>query len=293
MQSVRFNNRNFYIKRDDLLSQEFSGNKARKFAYFLNNDFPEIEKIVGYGSVQANSLYSLAALAKLKGWQLTFYCHHIPAWLKQQPTGNYKAALALGADILEVDATQLDSNLDDYMTKLALSFDSSVQFVPEGGRCLYAEYGVKQLADEIIEFVKSEKLNAPIIMLPAGTGTTALYLQKNLPYQVLSCACVGDDKYLAQQFAMLTENQKFWPQILSQTKKYHFGKLYPEFFSLWQNLLAQTQVEFDLLYDPLGWLNLLSYIEKNQIDSEIIYIHQGGLLGNESMKPRYERKYGL
>ncbi len=102
MQQVQMAGISFFIKRDDLLNPFFSGNKARKFAYFLENHFPKIEKIVSHGSVQANSLYSLAALAKLKGWQLDFYVQHIPRWLKEHPNGNYRAALSLGANIIEV-----------------------------------------------------------------------------------------------------------------------------------------------------------------------------------------------
>jgi len=49
-------------------------------------------------------------------------------------------------------------------------------------------------------------------------------------------------------------------------------------------------VEFDLLYDPHGWLTLLENPEL--FEKPLLYIHQGGLLGNESMLKRYERKYG-
>ena len=37
-------NRKIYIKRDDLLDEDFSGNKARKFYYFLVNDFSFIKR---------------------------------------------------------------------------------------------------------------------------------------------------------------------------------------------------------------------------------------------------------
>ena len=47
-------------------------------------------------------------------------------------------------------------------------------------------------------------------------------------------------------------------------------------------------VEFDLLYDPIGWKSLLEHEEK--LDGTPIYIHQGGLLGNVSMEERYKRK---
>ena len=33
---VEVNNQKYFVKRDDLLNSDFSGNKARKFHYFLN-----------------------------------------------------------------------------------------------------------------------------------------------------------------------------------------------------------------------------------------------------------------
>jgi len=46
--SITFEGHSFYLKRDDLLHPDFSGNKARKFHYFLENDFPNIKKIMLY-----------------------------------------------------------------------------------------------------------------------------------------------------------------------------------------------------------------------------------------------------
>jgi len=289
VQPLTFNGHTLLIKRDDLLNTHFSGNKARKFGYFLDNHFEGISKVVGYGSVQANSLYSLAALAKIKGWQLDFYVQRLANWIKEKPMGNYAGALALGANIIEVD--ELATNLDDHMHQLAQTFDSETVFVPEGGRCQLAKHGIKKLADELLAYIDSEKLANPVIMLPSGTGTTALFLQSFLPCKVLTCACVGGDSYLETQFAELEADSSRWPTILSSAKKYHFGKLYPEFYQIWQQLQQQTQIEFELLYDPLGWITLLDYLDNTQQQQDVIYIHQGGLIGNESMLPRYQRKY--
>jgi 1-aminocyclopropane-1-carboxylate deaminase len=290
---VSFAGRQIYVKRDDLLNEYFSGNKARKFAYFLDHHFTGITTLIAYGSVQANSLYSLAALAKLKHWQLNYYVEKIPNWLKQQPIGNYAGALTLGANIIERGKNEYDAetNLDSYMSEKALTLPDTSLFIPEGGRCAYAKYGIEKLADEITVFCQENNLHNPQIMLPAGTGTTALFLQLLLPFKVLTCACVGGDSYLKKQFSELESNSTLWPEILTNNKKYHFGKLYPEFYTVWQQLKQQTDIEFDLLYDPLGWLTLLTYLEQNNENNEIIYIHQGGLLGNESMLPRYQRKY--
>ena len=62
---------------------------------------------------------------------------------------------------------------------------------------------------------------------------------------------------------------------------------------MWNELMTQGGVEFDLLYDPLGWLTLLDYLDQVCLkDWDILYIHQGGLLGNATMLPRYQRKFG-
>ena len=57
---------------------------------------------------------------------------------------------------------------------------SDVLFIEEGGRQEEAEYGIRLLAEEIIEWQKKEKIDKLNVFLPSGTGTTALYLQKNL-----------------------------------------------------------------------------------------------------------------
>ena len=88
---------------------------------------------------------------------------------------------------------------------------------------------------------------------------------------------------------MLESDEKLHPLILEPEKKWHFSKLYSEHYKIWLKLRKQTGVEFDMLYDPVGWQVLLANTDK--LDGEIMYIHQGGVLGNESMLPRYQRKY--
>ncbi|WP_194435346.1 1-aminocyclopropane-1-carboxylate deaminase/D-cysteine desulfhydrase [Vibrio fluminensis] len=284
-----FNHIPFLLKRDDQLHPHFSGNKARKFMALLDGDYSSIKTLIGYGSPQANSLYSMAALAQLKGWQLEFYVDRIPDWLEQKPIGNYHAALELGAEIIPVAHSNLHPA--EYITHIRQP-DKTCLFVPEGGRCTLAEYGVTQLAEEILLWTQNQPKQKFVVALPAGTGTTALYLHKYLSRHdiaVITCACVGGKEYLTEQFNQLGENSH--PEILELKTKHHFGKLYQQDYLIWQQLTQQTGVEFELLYDPMMWCCLLEWYPQNQ-DKQLIYIHQGGLLGNASMLPRYQRKYG-
>lgn len=289
-----FEQSTFYLKRDDLLHPLFSGNKARKFSALLHHDFHQIDSIISYGSAQANSLYSLAALAQIKNVNLTFFVQHIPKWIQQNPSGNYRAALNLGAEVVDLsDPKRNPEQLhpSDYIQRHAQHNPRNL-CLPEGGRTPLAEFGINTLGKELLDWITQNSIKLPVIALPSGTGTTALYLQQYLqPHgiEVLTCACVGGVDYLKHQFKLL--NGRHFPTILNIREKHHFGKLYQEDYRIWQQLYAETNVEFDLLYDPLMWLSLRPWRQQHP-EKTLMYIHQGGILGNESMVSRYQRKYG-
>lgn len=277
-----FNQQTFYLKRDDLLDKDFSGNKARKFHYFLTHDFPHITRVVSSGSNQSNAMYSLSVLARLKGWEFVYVCDHIPSFLKENPMGNYKAALENGMKIVE--SSMREKEVERWLDKKSLH-------VEEGGRQIEAEEGIKRLAEELLVDVQTHNITHPYLFLPSGTGTTALFLQKHLPFPVFTCNTVGDSAYLQKQWEMVEPNLNLYPTILETKQKYHYGKLYVELYVLWQRLKDEIGVEFDLVYDPVGWKVLLEHLSR--LEGTAIYLHQGGLLGNVSMLARYVRKANM
>jgi 1-aminocyclopropane-1-carboxylate deaminase/D-cysteine desulfhydrase-like pyridoxal-dependent ACC family enzyme len=100
IQAITVDAHHFYLKRDDLIDPDFSGNKARKLYYFLQHDLTDVKKLVSYGSAQSNAMYSLSVLAKMKGWEFEYAVDHIADYLKAHPHGNYKAALDNGMKII-------------------------------------------------------------------------------------------------------------------------------------------------------------------------------------------------
>ncbi len=276
---IILNNQKYFVKRDDKLDCDFSGNKARKFYYFLNSDLKGIKKIISHGSNQSNAMYSLSVLCKLKNLQFDYYVSHIPDFLKTNPSGNYKKALENGMNLITGE--------------VPTSFQENELFIAEGGALKEAKYGIEILANEIKIWAKEQNIEDKKlkIFLPSGTGTTALYLQHYLPFEVLTNSCVADDEYLTKQFFALED--KNHPTILKKDKKYHFGKLYKELYLKHLELLKQTNIEFDLLYDSLGWIVFENYVKNCKQKDEYIflYIHQGGLIGNETMIERYRYKF--
>ena len=288
IEKITFQNHNFLIKRDDLLHEDFNGNKARKFHYFFDNEFPHITQIVSHGSNQSNAMYSLSVLAKLKGWEYTYYTNHLPSFLEENPTGNYKEALSNGMKIIVGDY-----DFNDIKNNSTSNIQNSQLFISEGGAIQEASYGIYILADEISSYIKKNNLKDVKIFLPSGTGTTALFLQKNLDYEVLTCPCVGDEIYLEKQFLELEKDKSLHPTIIKTPRKFHFGKLYKENYKIWKDLKEKTNIEFDLLYDPIGWQTIFFQLATYQHTNipTIIYIHQGGVKGNVTMLERYKRKY--
>ncbi len=270
---------NFLLKRDDLIHKELSGNKARKAKYFLDNPPKNINSITSYGSIQSNAMFSLSYLAKELGLKFYYYANHIPSLLKDNPHGNLELALKNGMILKEGYAN--------------IKKDSSTLYIKEGVAVPEAYYGLKELALELIEQLGTTKKYQ--IFLSSGTGATALFLTKALKelkasnLKVFTTPCVGKKEYLLKQFKELEENSSFYPTIIDTKKRYHFGKLYREFYQIWLELQNESKVEFELLYDPKGWISILENREKF---SNLVYIHQGGIIGNESMLQRYRYKYG-
>ena len=281
----------FFVKRDDLINPLINGNKARKlqFLYPLIKA-QKLKRIVSYGSLQSNAMYALALFAKLQGLEFHYYAR-INEDLLTNPKGNLKEALLFGMKIFDIDEAP-DFLIEEKNTLSSTILKDKTLYIPEGIRCKEAAFGIKILAEELIEWAKkkSEPIN---IFLPSGTGTTALYLKKYMhlcPFidEVYTVACVGDSSYLQEQFSSLEPDNTFHPKILEPPRRYKFAKPYIELFELWQEVKRESGIVFDLIYDPIGFATILHH---NLLNSKLCYIHQGGLLGNETMIERYKKKF--
>ncbi|CAN0204949.1 unnamed protein product [Hapterophycus canaliculatus] len=114
-------------------------------------------------------------------------------------------------------------------------------FLPQGGADAAAEEGVSMLADEIIEYWDE---NGPPgkelrVVLPAGTGTTALFLARYLVPEgipVYTVPCAGDSGYLQRQMAKVDRESGgvgIFPQFVQQNRrKAAFGAPKMEFLEV-------------------------------------------------------------
>lgn len=285
-----FQGRELYIKRDDLLDEDLSGNKFRKLYSLLNTPKKHHKRIISYGGNQSNAMASIAALCKRKEWEFIYISKELSATLKQNPSGNLKSALSDGMRLVEVSH---DAYREVVQSLYSPSPDSRVQaeegdlLLAQGGADLGAKEGVELLAEEIKLWQKEQKIERLTVVTPSGTGTTAYFLAASLPdITVLTTPLIGTKNYLIEQMHYLGPLPKNL-QILETEKRYHFAKTYPEYLEVYQQLLSQS-IEVDLLYAPKMLIVLSG--ELKGMDGEILYIHSGGLKGNLSMIERYRHK---
>ena len=282
-QKISFDNKDFIVMRDDLNHSIFSGNKARKLAYILNNpeSYSQIKTIVSFGGNQSNFMLALSQLAKIKDWEFHYWIRPLPKFLKQNKNGNLKLALENGMQLFESnESLELES------IKAKYENTKDFYFFDQGGRNSFAEEGIASCALEIKNYCEENKIKDYSVIIASGTGTTALYLEKYLKQKVFTIPCVGDSQYLKQQFNDIDKNLDH-PLILEPKFQTNFGQLDIQNYNIYKKLLQQTNIEFDLLYDPIAWRVLLE--NYNDLPKPIIYIHCGGTLGNITMINRYKR----
>jgi len=273
---INLDGRDFYVKRDDLIDPFLAGNKYRKLYSLLQTPPNKFNKIISYGGTQSNAMLAIAAMCKMKGWEFTYYSKQISQTQKNQNNGNLFESIKLGMWHVEIE----NDSYKEFIASLRVNMDDKTYIIDQGGADAVAKEGLKVLANEI----EAENLSINSIATPSGTGTTALFLALALPkYKIYTTPCVGDVEYLKKQMSALHEIPDNLV-ILKPSKKYHFAKPYPEFLDIYKKLLAGG-IEFDLLYAPGMWKSILE-----QTDEKILYIHSGGVTGNESMLQRYKTK---
>lgn len=203
--------------------------------------------------------------------------------------GSAKLASANFSECKSHKNSNLKKSADQTSSNLPAAQDCFIGdslFINEGVWQPQAETGFISQARQIERWAEAEGKTVDIF-LPSGTGTSAAFLAKHVKFDVYTCPCVGDAGYLKSEIEALTPNSK--ARILQPPKKYHFGDLKPELYQIWREVCEQTGIEFELIYDPVGFLTMMA--NPGAFKNEILYIHQGGALGNISQKLRYERKF--
>lgn len=273
--------RKWFVKRDELLDAHINGNKARKLYTFAAHGFGA-STVISYGGAQSNAMYAISVLAKSQGVKFVYYTKKLPSLLTHSPSGNLKAALLNGMRLVELEHSEYGAKIEE----LLASKEPDTLLIRQGGADEYAKEGVRLLADELNDFARSHNLKNPIAITSSGTGATAGYLSDYLLFECLTTPCVSNAQFLNGEFERLGVAKK--PTILETGEKIAFAAPHPKLLAIYKELLA-AGAEFDLLYDAKCWLAIVENMEYFE-GRDAIFVHSGGILGNETQLARYAHR---
>ena len=219
-------------------------------------------------------LPALARLCAARGSRLTCHTPPLPDWLRKAPSGYLGLALQTGCvDLVEHPSMAAYSAA----VKLAAAVadeEGTHRFVPQGGAWPLAEPGVAALAREIDEWWRTRPgggLDVPRlrpsaraldVVIPSGTGTTALFLARHVPpgVTVYAVPCKGNSSTLIARMRTLDERTGGvgrLPTVLPPPPSHTvtLGTAAVPLLTAWRDA-SDSGVLLDLTYGPVAWAAL-------------------------------------
>lgn len=250
-----------------------------------------------------STLAALSAICAARGSTLRYHTVVPKAarkWLKQRIPGNVK--LVDHASMAEYNTARKVAEADAETTS---------NYVPQGAAWADAEPGVRALARNIEAWWQTRPgggLDIPAalpstsrgldVVLPAGSGATALFLQRHLPPGVIVWAvpCQGDAEGLVKRMEFLdarTGAAAILPRVLAPPTSHavKFGAVSPNLLASWR-AAAECGVLLDLVYGPVAWGALEECGWRPSgvaAERDTLYINTGGHEGIEASLGRYKR----
>lgn len=269
-----------FIKREDLLHPEVSGNKFRKLKYNLLDALNTgCKTVLTFGGAYSNHIAATAAACRLLGLNSIGVIRGEELCNKFHGNPTLKKASDDGMQLKFVSRS-------DYRLKDQESFIEVLQrefgdfyLIPEGGTNVLAVKGTQ-------EILKSFDKDFDYICSAVGTGGTLAGLinssysnQKVLGFPALK----GD--FLTQEVKRFVTKDN-WDLV----SDYHFGgyaKTTEELMSFINCFYKEQQILLDPIYTGKMLFGIIDLIKKGYFksNSKILAIHTGGLQGwNDNIK---------
>jgi 1-aminocyclopropane-1-carboxylate deaminase len=274
-----FGSSQFYIKRDDTIDKEISGNKWRKLKFnFTQFDSEKYRGIASFGGAYSNHIAALAAAGYRAGIPTVGFIrtHSID---NSNPTLRF--AMEKGMKLIPLSRVEYAERRNrDFLSLLAERYPN-LYWVPEGGTNELAKRGVAELAKEIIE-----QGNYDYIACAVGSGGTITGLLEAMPKQkFIAVAAVNDDEVSAPL-------QNKYENRLTIYQENTFGG-YAKTNSELNQFCIEFHAQTDVLIEPIytgKLMHALCYEDSLQqlvSHHSVLAIHTGGLQGLRGLSYRH------
>lgn len=292
----KINGVELWIKREDLIHPQISGNKWRKLKYFLA-DFRLGNKteFLTFGGAYSNHILAIAALGntlKIK----------TRAVIRGEEVNNstLDSCLGLGMELIKISRSEYKKRDDaSFLSDLQIHYPKSY-IIPEGGKGVLGIRGCGEILSDLDQ-------EFDFIACSSGTGTTfsgLLSRPKKAKYIMFPALKGGgflkdevDRMLLKYQKIFLTNGigKKMDLIPFSIEENYHFGgygKVSAELIQFMNDFYTSYAIPLDPIYTGKMLFGLMDKIKKEQfkVGTKILCIHTGGLQGIKGMNISLQQK---
>ncbi len=273
-----------FVKREDLIHREISGNKFWKLFYNIKNYLNQKlnnPNIITFGGAFSNHIFAVSALGKqlnintlgiIRGDELT------QTW-QENPT--LKRANENGMNFRFVNRTAYRDK-EMLTQKLQIEFPEAL-IIPEGGTNKLAVEGVKfMLNDETKQF--------DYLCCAVGTGGTIAGISKfaESNQKVLGFKVVKDNS-LESKVLQLSGKENF--ELIDASER-GYGKFSDDNIRFVNDFYKQHKIPLEPIYTGKMFMKIFELIDADYfpIDAKILAFHTGGLQSNESVNDKLKNR---
>lgn len=266
-----------YVKREDQIHEEISGNKYRKLKY---NILHVIEKgykgVISFGGPYSNHIHALAAICNLYGLKSI-------GIIRGEEVENKTLSFARkkGMDLYFINREEYRRKEESVCFSELKNQYPDYYFIPEGGSNELALKGVKEMVDEI----HHRKNDFDYLVVAAGTGYTAAGIlsalkEKKIKSKLLVFSALKGD-FLKKVIAVLAEAKESEFYFTDESCLGGYAKVNDEYMNWLKELEEQTGILIDHVYNGkvllgLKWMNEKKLLKQGD---KVLWIHTGGIQG--------------
>jgi len=283
---LKSNDIRLFIKRDDLLHTEISGNKMRKLKYnLIQANIEGYDTLLTFGGAYSNHIYAVASAGKTYGFK-TIGVIRGERYENLNPTLSFAASKSMHLHYISRSAyrKKYDPETIEILTKEFGKF----YLLPEGGTNSLALKGCSEIVEEV-------DISFDVITVCCGTGGTMAGIIAGL-----------NGRNYTIGFSVLKGGEFLKRDIKNHIKKYsdsvylnwqvevdyHFGG-YAKYTSQLINFINDFKQDFNIQLDPVYtgkmMYGIFEMIQKGKIKkgTKILAVHTGGLQGITGFNERF------
>jgi 1-aminocyclopropane-1-carboxylate deaminase len=281
LDSVREMGVELYVKRDDLIDKNISGNKWRKLKFNIAKA-KELgaNRILTFGGAYSNHIAATASLASFVDIELHAFIRGEELNPNSNPT--LQKASSQGLKLHFISRSEYSEfKKTESVSQLGEEWGNT-WIIPEGGANKEGVLGCEEIYREL-----DQKFD--YICLSAGTGTTAAGILKEIKDETLMVFSALKGGNFLRRDILKWQDESFNKEAqLKLLSNFHFGgygKVDQNLISFVRSIKDEISLPLDYIYTAKAFYGMLQLIEKREFSkgSKILFYHSGGLQGNDSI----------